>query len=351
MTENKHTDEFQHGHGSAPTPTTAELSHAEPFDVAATIQVREPGEFIATIPAILGCTPANSLIVDVSDGPMLRVDLPGVAGHSGFSRHVTDVVSRHGRKVFLVVVGRHDEDATTSSHDLIDRLIGDLEGAGVETRGAWLVPAIAAGERWTCSAGDCDGLVPDPAATTAAATRAFRGLPTYKSISELRATLDHDQPEARERRARRIAELRAAGASPVGGYESIETTIEATSTGTSGVGDLDDDTLARIGYALTDRSILDRCLLDLVKDEDRVRSISLWTRLVQAMSDGPERSGPALLLAVAQYLSGDGLQANLALKIAAAADPTIYLTRLLQTAFEYGITPRELHTVLAGVAG
>ncbi|CRK57055.1 conserved hypothetical protein [Alloactinosynnema sp. L-07] len=324
-----------------------DFSH-DSFDADAPIRVQDPGDFIASIPAILGFTPSDSLVVQIVDGPTLRVDLPTAAGTSGLSRHVTDVVSRHGHTVILVVVGGHD-DTATSARDLISRLIGDLSDAGVETRAAWWVSSIAAGERWTCSRGDRHGIVPDPTATVAAAKRAFRGMPTYSSSAELQATLAQDAPDALERRARRLAELRATTGCANDGYELIKTAVEAASTGTS-VGDLDEDTLTRIGYALTaDDGVFGQCLLDLASDTGGVQSTALWTRLVQAIP-GRERSAPAILLALAKHLSGDSPLANRALLIADTADPTRHLTRLLRTAFEHGVSPRELHQILRSLA-
>ncbi|WP_231949831.1 DUF4192 domain-containing protein [Alloactinosynnema sp. L-07] len=322
------------------------LSQAGSSDTAASILIEEPGEFIASIPALLGFTPSNSLVLHVIDGPTLRVDLPGIAGHSGFTRHAADVVSRHGRQVILTAIGGDEDDTTMPLRELIDRLIRDLHDAGVETAGAWRVFAIAEGERWTCLVGDCHGFLPDPAATPVAAARELHGLQPYPSIAELDAALAQDPMEDLERRARRITVLRQVAACADRCHELITATIEAISAGASAE-DLDDDTLVRIGCALTGPGVLGQWLLDLASEEARTQSAVLWTRLVQAMPDGPERTGPALLLAVAQHLAGAGVQANRALRVAGTADPSNHLITLLSTAFQYGVTPRELHKILS----
>jgi hypothetical protein len=112
---------------------------------------------------------------------------------------------------------------------------------------------------------------------------------------------------------------------------------------------LEDEDVVRLGLALGDLRVRDRCLewtVDAVGDEPQAAALEqLWAALARETPD-PESAEPATLLALAAFLRGNGGLANVALERAQRAWPGHRLSGLLATAIGAGLSPSRLRGVL-----
>ncbi|HEX5403614.1 MAG TPA: DUF4192 domain-containing protein [Pseudonocardiaceae bacterium] len=324
------------------------------------ITLEHPGDLIASIPALLGFHPLDSLVVFGLRGPratdltlVLRSDLPPPSRARELAHTLLLPLAQQGAVgIALVVVGGQGRcpDDDLPHRELLARCEIAFVDNGIPVVHQLWTPGTVAGHRWRCyDESDCSGVLPDPGGTDLASHAAETGLPVYASRESIVATLT---PEPLDVLARRSASLdRFADAAepvvdapdpPQAKLDAVRSAIEAAVTAEP---ELSDDDVIQLADALADHRIRDVCL-----DFDRLPDIGaaerLWTALARA-TPAPERAEPACLLAYSAYVRGDGVLAGIALAEAEEADPGHRLSGLLRGALSIGLSPSKLR--VAGV--
>ncbi|MCP3801652.1 DUF4192 domain-containing protein [Allokutzneria sp. A3M-2-11 16] len=321
-------------------------------------RLRDVADLVAAVPHLIGFHPTDSLVLiclaerddSVRVGLALRVDLPAEQDRQAVAAQLLAPVLGHRATEVIAVVLCPAEPRPWPAELPHAGLIAELDeafgSAGVPIRHAVWAESIVDGAAWRCyDEADCCGLLPDPADNPIAAATALAGNVTFASRAEMRAVLDPDPPDALERRTALIDALldNSGGVTPPGfdGPAEALRLLHATITAAAEQPlRLSDEDVARLAMALADRRVRDACLAtvlgDLADEAERV-----WLALTRAVP-GPERAEPAVLLAYASYLRGDGSLAGMALEVVEAADGSHRLGRLLRTALDHGMPPDEL---------
>lgn len=176
--------------------------------------------------------------------------------------------------------------------------------------------------------------MPDPKASTLAASLAVAGHITYLDRAALVAVVEPADPDAVARRAARLRPtppplppdraIRIAQAP----LDRAERTEVAASDGE----------IIDLAYALAHPCGRDAALV--LTAEHPNRASELWLALTRALP-APLRANPAALLGVAAHLTGNGAMAGIALDAALLADPAYTLAELLRQALHTGLTPHH----------
>lgn len=310
-------------------------------DTAATrICLSTVGDLLASIPAMLGFHPDESLVLICLDEHnrvqlTTRVDLPApeearalVAALTGHSM----VRAAHWIIAVVVAEARHTA------------VVRDL-GAGLARLSILLecfhIPACTAGARWTRHGGTDTGTLPDPAASVLAAHRAAEGDTVHHARGAIAATFAPEDPAALTRRAQVIdAVLARPLRAP---REAAAVVCAALRDAHHGKLSLSDERVAELAIALSDPTVRDAALATASPATSAFARAArqLWTCLTR-LTPGPERAQPAALAGHAAYTAGDGATARIALDIARAADPGHVLAGLLLRALDGGVHPTQL---------
>ncbi len=338
------------------------------------VRVGGPPDLVASMPAMLGFVPEESLVAIAlcrhgersRVGGMARVDLAGDAApelRDEIDRTLADAVCRRLERtgadsVVVVIVSDVDPADGLPHTGLVDAVTDAFAGIGVAVTGAVWAARVAAGAPWRCydSCG-CTGTVPDPTGTLAAAESTAIGRVTYASRDEVEATLAPD-PAARGRRRRELVDdaLRAAVTDrELSGLAAARRDLEAVRHAAAELGRgvvLAEEEIARLAVALRDPRVRDVCLgfaagHDAAVDPDHAER--LWTVLVRAVP-APEVAEPATLLAFASLDRGGGARLTTALERAMDADPEHRLSRLLGSIVAAGIDPGAVREMIAEAA-
>ena len=344
-----------------------------------TVRISDPAALMASIPALLGFIPRQSLVVigmhPVAGrrrvGAVLRADLPAGDEDAGaICRAVRRQMTNTGADlVHLVVVAEHTTpttalggaypaelaDTALPHTRLVETLTSALHAGGIATAGALWTSEISAGAAWSCYDGCCSGTVPDPRATQTAAHLAVTGKVTYRSREDAVAALTPD-PAARTPQRRALIDAARHGAAtararsrPQAVRDDLEVLRRAA--GTVGRGEpFDDADVARLLAALSDPAVRDMCLGFALGCDDAVDpglAEPLWAALARA-APAPEAAEPATLLAFAAFEHGGGAHLRVALDQAAAADPDHRLSRLLGALLDRGVDPAGVRALVTG---
>lgn len=340
--------------------------------------VREPGELIASIPAMIGFTPQRSLIAlvlraapdrsgSVLVDAVLRFDLARdertplraetVAGH-------VELASAHAdaARVLAVVVDDRatvpkscddaaDARCRTDGFDFLIAVLGRrLAARGITLAAAWAVRAIEDEQDWWYLLGSPQrGVLPDPDATTLAKVRARDGQPIRGSRAELTALVAEDAElqaavaalldgALADARMRQAAAVRR-GDPAAYSRRALEYVLWQIASVESGQ-QLMAPEFAEIAVALRDRSVRDAMFAVAVGEHARAAE-ALWSELARVLS-GPDRAQSAALLAYSTYVRGDGPLAGIALEAALSTDPDHALALLLHTCLSLGMRPEKL---------
>jgi Domain of unknown function (DUF4192) len=341
------------------------------------MRVRDPGELVAIVPALIGFHPRDSLVMIATGGPTgrrigltVRVDLPP-AGH--VDAVVTDAVrglllDDPAGAAAIVLSERSGRRAGPPRPEVAAAVLAALDQQGVDVHTLVWAPSTATGSPWACYEGCCAGILPDPASTAFAATVVAGGQVIHTdrgALERLVAPADPGRIRRRERlligRLDATAADRAADAVPAvpepavpepadpvsAGLALIDDSIAAAAAGRLNLSaEADDATVVELACALTDLAVRDAALLRNVGPAAGAAE-QLWTALVRELPD-PEAAEPATLLAVSALLRGDGALANVALDRAQQAWPGHRLGRMLRTAAEAGIRPAQVRAWLTG---
>lgn len=340
------------------TSPTSSTTHPE---LGTRVDLRRPEQLIASVPYLLGFTPADSLVLlaHAPDGPeshtvshVMRVDLPDMAEVPDLAHPLRAPLS-DAAAVTVVIVGGPLDDPP-AHRDVMRALTAVLTDIGVPINHALWTPEIRLGARWCCYAEPrCGGELPDPSASTMAAVTTHAGRLTYASREAMRHVLDPDAKEALARRASLLELASSAEESNAGDRDDAITsgcalvrdvlTRFRSSVGAGTCPELSDQEIVDLARALTHHEVRDAAFGACwpARSELAVAAEHLWTVLVRGVP-APERAEPAALLAYTAYLRGDGPLAGVAVAKALEAHPGHTLAKLLDQALAHAVPPEKL---------
>lgn len=309
-----------------------------------TIRVEEPGELIASVPTLIGYTPARSLVTITLRARLLgmasRIDLPPESDYPRVAAHIAGAHARAEGDAVLAVIVDAEQRA-----NLVVALRRALAVVNLQLLGAYQVEEFTTGARW-CSLLDTTvaGALPDPASTAIAAALVARGRVTHASRHDVETMLEPDQGEDTAARAAAIDRLQSEQSWTTDALAGIVRT--ALRAALDGELPESDQELAELAIALTDPKVRDACMATAFPHDAALAraAASLWQALTRALP-APERAAPATLAGFAAYADGEGTLANIAFDIAVAADPGCTLAGLLQRALSFGTPPDRLRTL------
>lgn len=324
----------------------------------ADITLTHPSELLASIPALLGFHPADSLIAFGLRGPkateltlVLRADLPPPSQARDLAHSLLPPLVQHGAAgIALAVVGGGSPEDDLPHRELLARCESLFVAAGMPVVHQLWVANTSAGQQWVCyDETDCTGVLADPDTTGLASIATSSGLTLYRRREDIVATLTPEPDDVLERRSqaldKMIKDCEPSHGSPDPPTELLDTVVAAIAAAKMTPPELTDDDVVRLALALSDHRIRDICL-DVDELPDAVGAERLWTALARG-TPVPERAEPACLLAFAAYARGDGVLAAIALDRAEEADPGHRLAGLLRGALSIGLPPSKLR--IAGI--
>ncbi|WP_243795067.1 DUF4192 domain-containing protein [Saccharopolyspora gloriosae] len=306
---------------------------------------------LSEVPNLLGFVPADSLVLigfeDFGTGSAMqftmRIDLPEPEHHVAAAQYLTEFL--HGRDTDTAVAAVIGGDRE-QQRSLVDALGSALDSQQIGLHATWTAE-MQPGEKWCCYHGDgCEGTIHDTTASHLAAATAVAGHRSPWGSREEMAASIAAVPDAerrqwadrldtwRERSAGKDGSLREASAPVFAALEQLRNG-EALTT---------EQAVAALG-ALDDHVVRD---MMLVRREPGAEQ--LWTLLLRYAPDA-DVEGPAVLLATASHLHGDGAMASVVLERArdavapASPGPLVELLDRMLT-----LAPHHLRTLLDELA-
>jgi uncharacterized protein DUF4192 len=357
------------------------------WDGRPVLRVRDQGELIAAVPAMLGFHPRESLVLMATGGRSghrlgltLRIDLPP-PGHPSYHEYVELIAASAVRGLLLdeptgaivlviaaALEGDHADESrlghTTDPpcplpHPQLATLVAlSLADRGVAAHTRLWSEGTAAGARWACyDTCGCSGLVPDPAATPFVAAAVAEGRVVRADRDELEAAVapaDEGRLRRREELLIRGTDEALGGDTPSGDGTAVSIVLDDTAGSAVVEQAIADAEAGRL--ALSDARVV-ALATALAIPAVRVAALQsccgaraaaaeqLWAALTRE-TPAPEAAEPAALLAVSALLRGDGALANVALDRAERAWPGHRLSALLRTAAASGVRPSEMQAWL-----
>ncbi|GAA1218515.1 DUF4192 domain-containing protein [Prauserella alba] len=331
-------------------------------DLGTRVDLRRPEQLLASLPYLLGFTPADSLVLlthtpDGTEahtiGHVMRTDIPDVTAvpelASPLRVPLSDAVA-----VTVVLVGGDPPDDGPAHRDVLQALAVVMTDLGVPIDHALWTPEIRLGARWCCYRDEqCGGELPDPTASTMAAVTTHAGQLTYGSREAMEHALDSDGDEVLARRAalldlaasRDKTRATARDEELEGAYALVGDVLARFRNGVDGGIDpvLSDREVVALSRALTHHELRDAAfgVCWPPRSDLAVAAERLWTVLVRG-APAPERAEAAALLAYTAYLRGDGPLAGVAVAKALDAHPGHTLARLLDQALARAVPPETL---------
>lgn len=338
------------------------------------LRMSDLGELIASVPALIGFRPRESLVVIALGGASgrrvgltLRIDLPppddveAVATHAVRCLLADDV---DGAVVLVFAEGGTSGAGGDSGTgwgagrvrpDVAEAAVAALEEVGIRVHAAVWAERAEAGRRWACfDRCGCGGVLPDPSATEAAAAAVVEGKVVLTGRQQLAALVEPVDPAAvRRREARVIRAADEALADPDPGCDDdaihlavLDAALDASAAGRL---DLDDDRVVALAAALVRPPVRDAALArsDPSGPRGGAAAETLWAALCRELPD-PEAAEAAALLAASALMRGDGALANVALDRAERSWPGHRLAGLLRSVATSGVRPAELRASLLG---
>ncbi|MET9486785.1 DUF4192 domain-containing protein [Nocardia sp. NPDC006630] len=363
--EHSHPGHSEPGHGDPEFIDSAGGSEPEPH-------LRNPGDFIAAVPAMLGFMPARSLVVTVLreavDEPgtatidvVARMDLdsPGRAATGQLVERVAGVCVRDTTAAVLALivddratapVERHRGVRSRRHRDLVCALEHRLDAAAVPLAGAWAVRAIGPELPWWSLLGPARrGRQPDPATSLVTLRHVLAGRPLRGSRAELTDVIEVDAAvrerfrplldAAAEAAAHRLAEAVRRDEPESYSRAAVRNVLRWLSAIEAGTLPNARE-LAEMAVALRDSTVRD-ILFGLVPGPHARAAETLWLQLTRALPD-PDRAEAAMLLGYAAYARGEGPLAGIALEAALNSDPAHRMANLLDIGLQTGMPPQRL---------
>lgn len=335
-------------------------------------RLRDPGDFIAAVPAMLGFMPARSLVVTVLRAEpgesgsaavdvVARVDLdiPGRAGTEQLVERVAGICLRHTATAVLALivddratapVERHRGVRSRRHRDLVGALEHRLDVEALPLAGAWAVAAIGPDlPWWSVQEPIRCGRQPDPASSMVTLRHVLDGRPVRGSRAELAELVAADPiagaavhavlEDTVVAAAERLAKALRRGAPDAYTRDELCTVLRQIAHIESG-GQPDAHALAEVAIALRDSDVRDM-LFGLMPGDHALAAETLWLRLTRALPD-PDRAEAAMLLGYGAYVRGDGPLAGVALEAALTSDPSHRMASLLDIGLQTGMHPHRL---------
>ncbi|SEF38153.1 protein of unknown function [Amycolatopsis pretoriensis] len=316
---------------------------------------------VASLPALLGFIPEDSLVLitaltnddgSVTTGPLARIDLTRITGHADdCARHVNRQCGNLPVFCVIGIVVRTVDEDNADGESLpqrtdVDSLIEQLAEHGFTDVDVVHVPAVAEGARWR-SYRDADrtGVLPDPAATAAAAAAVAAGHTIAASRDDLAARFTPAPENLRARLQPHITDAVASAAIDESWHLTAHLRLAradaAISAATHGELPTDDSDVADLAATFATLSFRD-ALLAVPDDATRLAAENLVLHLWRHSCD-PVAGQLAIVIAVHAYLRGSGTVARIALE---NADPQQPMTLLLSTVLDHAVAPSEARHVI-----
>lgn len=323
-----------------------EFDHHPDFDL------NRPGALIAALPAILGFTPLNSLVLVSVErgqvGAVLRVDL-GDDLIDNLENLVSVAASARPDAAIAIIVDAQGA-LCPSCGDEHRRLCAALsEELGLHDIPLWaahLVDRVAAGGRWHCVDGcGSRGRVDDPASSPVTVAAVLDGRRLYGRREDLQAVIAVEDVGRSQRIADAVAALRAgASGQPVGdaaqrARRAVEDALAATARVASGA-DLTDAEIAVVARGLADLQVRD-ILYALAVGEYAGAAETMWATLARVLPESL-RVEALVQLAFSAYARGDGPLAGVSLDAALRIDAAHRMAVMLDTALQGGMRPEQI---------
>lgn len=324
-----------------PAFDSPDFGHGPDFDL------NRPSALIAALPAILGFTPENSLVLVSMErgevGAVLRVDL-SCELIDGLDNLVSVAASATPDAAIAIVV---DPDGALcpmcidGHRQLCSALADELSAHDIPLWAAYLVDHVGAGGRWHCVDGcGSRGVVDDPQSSPVTVAAVLDGRRLYGRRSDLLAVLSVDDHQRCMRIAEAIEALQQGGTGvgdrTRGVVEDGLAAVEKIGAGAT----LTDAEIAVLAYGLSDLQARDT-LYALAVGECADAAETLWAALSRCLPE-PWRVEALVQLAFCAYVRGDGPLAGLALEQARSIDPAHRMARLLDQALQRGMRPEDI---------
>ncbi|MHA6621066.1 DUF4192 domain-containing protein [Pseudonocardia sp. DLS-67] len=350
------------------TPPADHPPAAFPVDHRPALRVRDQGELVAAVPAMLGFHPRESLVLMATGGQSgrrlgltLRVDLPPPE-HPQYAEHAELIVASAVSGLLLdepagaiaVLVSDSGDPPGPPRHSLLaSHVESALEARHVPIQALMWAACTAGGARWACyQPCGCAGTVPDPSTTPFLAAMVAEGRVVHADRAALEALIAPADPAVIRRREKRL--IRSADAAlegdpggvvlePGAGLSVVDAAITDAAAGRLA---LSDDGVVALATALGIAEVR-AWALERSAGQDGAAAEHLWAALVREMPD-PEAAEPAALLAVSALLRGDGALANIALDRAERAWPGHAFAGLVRRCAAAGIRPSRIRETLLG---
>jgi hypothetical protein len=333
-------------------------------------RVRNQGELVAAVPAMLGFHPRESLVLMATGGRSgrrlgltLRVDLPPPE-HPDYAEHAELIVASAVRGVLLdepagaiaVVVSESGDPPEALPHPLLaGRVALALEEQHLPVQALMWAEHTTGGARWACyEQCGCAGVVPDPATTPFVAAVVAEGRVVHADRAALEALVAPAESAVLRRRETRLIQAADGELEGVGGEVVLDPAVgmfvvdAAIADAAAGRLVLADDTVVALATALgideVRAAALRRCA-----GPQAAAAEQLWAALARETPD-PEAAEPATLLAMSALLRGDGALANIALDRAERAWPGHAFAALVRRAAAAGLRPSLMRGMLLGEA-
>jgi hypothetical protein len=339
------------------------------------VRLSDPGDVAASLPALLGFRPRESVVLISLTGTggsrvglTVRGDLPPPHSAAEAAVGLTRSVRTDRPSAVLLAVVSEAPDVPTGDRavdgaaaglphrGLVHEILVALARDGVPVREALLVRA---GRWWSydcarpcCAPGAGTAL---PAGVTALeAASVATGVVVERDRGDLVRRIAGPGGTARIAMAaacERVAVECSARVLEVGfdavaeeSWSAISAAAGRCRPGGHGAA-LTDREVARVVWGLRDRDVRDRAL-GLATGPEAPAAEILWTECTRR-APAPLDVAPATLLAVSAWLRGDGAMANVALTRALAGEPTYALARLLAQALANCVPPADLRAIIA----
>jgi hypothetical protein len=320
-------------------------SHRPDFDL------NRPSALIAALPAILGFTPENSLILVSVDrgevGAVLRVDLSAEL-IDGLADLVAVAVAASPDAAIAIVVDSEGALCPTcidGHRQLCSVLADELSAHDIPLWAAHIVDRVGAGGRWHCVDGcGSRGVVDDPQSSPVTVAAVLEGRRLYGRRADLLAVIAVDDPARSQRIAEAIVALQhGEGADTRRGDDRTRRAVQdglAAIEQISGGAVLSDVEIAVLAHGLTDLNARDT-LYALAVGARADAAETLWASLSRCLPE-PWRVEALVQLAFCAYVRGDGPLAGLSLEEAQRIDPAHRMAALLDRALQSGMRPEQV---------
>lgn len=309
------------------------------------ITVNRHSDLVAAVPALVGFHPRESVVILVLRGKRVgltvRLDAPA-------ADHASDVANQLPatlKRAMPDLTGVRMVVVSTRRRPHLDTVFRTaMARHQIEVASSVWATSTEAGGTWRCFEGCCVGDVPDHRSSVAAAAAAFHGMPMLPSREELARTLEPLDAVVVARR-QTLADQTARPSTP----DEVAAAVDLVTRAVAMVGqpEHDDAQVVALSVALAHPVVRDQALAMLLSEQAR-EAESLFTMLT-CNAPGHYAADPAVLVAIAAHLRGDGALANVALKRAKGANSAHPLANLIEQLLANGMPPTDLRTLLAEV--